>query len=156
MVTSNSHWNATLWLADPPMKDNCWNHTWKPPCLTLQCEHAFKQEVVGRSKFTKVTFEMVSLGVLGVFIPPVCGSPSLIEEWEIMREFWCMCVFGVCKCASTKISGCGLALTWTFGPPHSPCVSIITIPSMTLSATLNPSSCTWPTTDNSTPLIPLA
>ncbi len=89
--TSHSHWNSVLWLADPPTKDRPSNHTWKPPCRTLQCEHALRQEVVGRSKFAKVTLETVRRGVLGVFIPPICGGPVLTEVWEMMSAS-CACM----------------------------------------------------------------
>ena len=53
------------------MNLNCWKWTSNPPWNGLQCEQALRQEVVGRSKFAKVTLVTVSLGVLGVFSPPV-------------------------------------------------------------------------------------
>ena len=87
-LTSCSHWKNILRLCDPPRKLSPSNHTWNPPWRTLQCEHALRQEVRGRSKFTKVTFEMVSFGVLGVFIPPSCGSPVLMDVCEITRVSW--------------------------------------------------------------------
>ena len=42
--------------------------------------------MLGRSKLTKVTFNMVRLGVLGVLIPPVPAGLVLTLVCEMMRE----------------------------------------------------------------------
>ena len=64
------------------MKLSCSNQTWNPPWRNLQWEHVFKHAVEEESKLAKVTLETVSLGVLGVLIPPCWGSPLLMEVWE--------------------------------------------------------------------------
>ena len=147
--TSCSHWKAVLYWSEL-MKCNCSIQTWKPPCSTLHWEHALRQAVPGISKFTNVTLRIVSLGVFGVLMPPVPAGLVVILVCEMINESW-----------NNKqdyhhiIIYCTYIITLINGPPHSPWVSCTSIPLSRLSATLNPTSWTWPTTESSKPWIPL-
>ena len=83
-------------------------------------------------------------------MPPVAATgPVLILVCEMIRE---LCndeqhqhMITIILCTITSISG----------PPHTPSVSCASMPFSWLSATLNPTNWTWPTTDSSKPWIPL-
>lgn len=84
--TSCSHWKA-VFIGE---LTNCRpsSHTWNPPSRNLHWEHARRQALPARSKFTKVTFEMINLPLFCVLIPPCWGLPWLWEVCPTISEFY--------------------------------------------------------------------